>query len=60
MYHVSEIPNHQVGRNTSIETRGIVAMAGNFGYELDITKLSEKEKNTIYNIYLRNTAQKSD
>lgn len=45
--HVSAVPNHQVHRNTSIETRGVVAMAGNFGYELDITKLSEEEKNAI-------------
>jgi Alpha-galactosidase len=45
--HVSEIPNHQVGRNTPIETRGVVAMTGNFGYELDVTKLSEEEKNII-------------
>lgn len=45
--HVSAVPNHQVHRNTSIETRGIVAMAGNFGYELDITKLSNEEKESI-------------
>ena len=45
--HVSAVPNHQVNRITPIETRGIVAMAGNFGYELDITKLSEEEKEVI-------------
>lgn len=45
--HVSAVPNHQVHRNTSIETRGVVAMAGNFGYELDITKLSDEEKKVI-------------
>ncbi|OOM82268.1 alpha-galactosidase [Clostridium puniceum] len=45
--HVSEIPNHQVGRNTPIETRGVVAMTGNFGYELDVTKLSKEVKNII-------------
>jgi len=45
--HVSAVPNHQVGRITPIETRGIVAMAGNFGYELDITKLTEEEKDAI-------------
>ncbi|MBJ8193884.1 alpha-galactosidase, partial [Bacillus cereus] len=33
--HVSTVPNHQVGRITPLETRGYVAMAGNFGYELD-------------------------
>lgn len=45
--HVSTVPNHQVGRITSLETRGNVAMAGNFGYELDLTKLSEDEKEII-------------
>lgn len=45
--HVSAVPNHQVYRNTSLKTRAIVAMAGNFGYELDITKLSEEEKEMI-------------
>lgn len=45
--HVSAVPNHQVGRITPIETRGIVAMSGNLGYELDITKLTEEEKETI-------------
>ena len=42
--HVSAVPNHQVGRVTSLNTRGVTAMAGNFGYELDITKLSSEEK----------------
>ena len=37
--HVSAIPNHQVHRMTPLNTRGVVAMSGNFGYELDITKL---------------------
>ncbi|MEK4508334.1 alpha-galactosidase [Paenibacillus anaericanus] len=41
--HVSAIPNHQVQRNTPLETRGHVAMSGNFGYELDLTKLSASE-----------------
>ncbi|WP_418222672.1 alpha-galactosidase [Clostridium isatidis] len=47
--HVSAVPNHQVGRITSLYTRGVVAMAGNFGYELDITKMSDKEKEEIKN-----------
>ncbi|MCA1032694.1 alpha-galactosidase [Bacillus timonensis] len=42
--HVSEVPNHQVGRITPLETRGHVAMDGNLGYELDVTKLSDEEK----------------
>ena len=41
--HVSICPNHIVGRTTSFATRGVVALAGTFGYELDITKLSEEE-----------------
>lgn len=47
--HVSAVPNHQVARITPINTRGVVAMAGNFGYEFDITKLTEEEKNAIKN-----------
>ena len=35
------------GRSVSFETRGIVALAGTFGYELDITKLPEKERQQI-------------
>ncbi|WP_338913203.1 alpha-galactosidase [Clostridium perfringens] len=45
--HVSAVPNHQANRITPLETRGGSAMAGNFGYELDITKLSEEEKEEL-------------
>ena len=45
--HVSAVPNHQTGRRTSLHTRGVVAMAGTFGYELDPGKLSEEEKEEI-------------
>ena len=45
--HVSAAPNHQTGRNISLHTRGIVAMAGTFGYELDPGLLSEEEKEEI-------------
>ncbi|SDB83856.1 alpha-galactosidase [Pelagirhabdus alkalitolerans] len=41
--HVSEVPNHQVGRITPLSTRGHVAMDGNLGYELDVTKLTEED-----------------
>ena len=41
--HVSAVPNHQVGRVTSLTMRGHVAMSGNFGYELDLTRLPEEE-----------------
>lgn len=42
--HVSVCPNHQTGRNTPFETRGIVASAGTFGYELDLEKITPEEK----------------
>jgi alpha-galactosidase len=45
--HVSEVPNHQVRRCTPLHTRGNVAMAGNLGYELDVTKMSEEEKQEV-------------
>lgn len=45
--HVSAVPNHQTGRITPFATRAAVAMAGTFGYELDIRKLSEDEKEQI-------------
>jgi len=45
--HVSDCPNHTVGRSTPFETRGYVALAGTFGYELDITKISEEDRNMI-------------
>ncbi len=44
--HVSAVPNHQVERTTSLEFRGDVAMSGNFGYELDLTKFTEEEQAT--------------
>jgi len=45
--HVSAVPNAQVYRNTPIETRANVAYFGEFGYELDITKLSKEEHEII-------------
>lgn len=45
--HVSVCPNHQTGRTTPLETRATVAMSGSFGYEMDITKCSDEEKNKI-------------
>ncbi|GAE35373.1 alpha-galactosidase [Halalkalibacter akibai] len=45
--HVSAVPNHQVDRITSLDVRGHVAMSGNFGYELDVTELSEDEKTIV-------------
>ncbi len=45
--HVSTVPNHQVRRMTSLDIRGHVAMSGNFGYELELTKLTGEEKETV-------------
>lgn len=47
--HVSAVPNHQTKRVTPFSTRAITAMAGTFGYELDLGKLSEEEKKEIRN-----------
>lgn len=45
--HVSDCPNHTVGRVTPFATRGHVALAGTFGYELDITKIPQEERLAI-------------
>ena len=45
--HVSDVPNHTVGRVTPFATRGLVAMGGTFGYELDITKISDEDRAQI-------------
>ena len=45
--HVSDCPNHAIGRVTPFETRGYVALAGTFGYELDVTKIPEEDRKMI-------------
>ena len=45
--HVSAVPNHQTGRMTELATRAAVAMAGSFGYELDLNLLTEEEKEQV-------------
>lgn len=45
--HVSAVPNHQTGRRVSLFTRGVVAMAGTFGYELDLRAITKEEKEEI-------------
>jgi len=45
--HVSDCPNHAVGRVTPFETRGHVALAGTFGYELDITRIPQADRDSI-------------
>lgn len=63
--HVSACPNHQVGRTTPFRMRGNVAMSGQFGYELDLSKLSAedlalaKEQVSFYKTY-RSVVQQGD
>ena len=45
--HVSACPNHQTGRTVSLHTRGVTAMAGTFGYELDLNTLTPEEQEEI-------------
>ena len=45
--HVSVVPNQQTGRTSPLSTRATVAMAGTFGYELDITKMTDGEKEAV-------------
>lgn len=45
--HVSAVPNHQVHRITSLKMRGDVAISGNLGYELDLTQMTDEEKEIV-------------
>lgn len=45
--HISTVPNHQTLRVTSLKTRFLVALAGTFGLELDIRKLSQEEREEL-------------
>ena len=45
--HVSAVPNEQNGRITPLETRGVVAISGAFGYEMDLKKCTKEEKAEI-------------
>ena len=45
--HVSDCPNHITGRTVPFQTRGHIALAGTFGYELDITRISEADRAQI-------------
>ena len=63
--HVSVVPNHQVARITPLQTRGHVAMSANFGYELDMTALTDEEQGQVkeqVNFYktIRQTIQYGD
>ncbi len=41
--HVSAVPNHQLYRTIPIDMRATVAFFGDFGYELDLNKLTDEE-----------------
>lgn len=45
--HVSVTPNHQINRNTPLYTRANVAYFGTFGYELDLSALTEEEQEEV-------------
>jgi alpha-galactosidase len=45
--HIADCPSHSTGRSTPFSTRGYVALAGTFGYELDITKISQEDRDLI-------------
>lgn len=45
--HVSDCPNHTVGRVTPFMTRGNIALSGTFGYELDVTRISQEDRELI-------------
>jgi len=45
--HVSAVPNHQVSRITSLTTRANTAMSGNLGFELDLTKMTDDDKEKV-------------
>ncbi len=45
--HVSICPNHVNGRVTPFETRGYVALGGTFGYEMDVMRLSDEERQAM-------------
>lgn len=42
--HVTASPNHQTRRITPLKTRSTVAMAGTYGFELNLTSLSDEER----------------
>ena len=45
--HVSVCPNLQTGRDVPFNTRAKVAMAGTFGYEMDVRNMDPEEKAMI-------------
>ena len=44
--HISTVPNHQTFRSASLKTRADSASMGQFGFELDMSKMTEEELET--------------
>lgn len=57
--HVSITPNHQTGRITSLNTRYQVARLFNLGYELDLFKCTEEEREEIAGQIAEHKAERS-
>ncbi len=45
--HVADCPNHLLKRTTPFASRGLIALSGTFGYELDLEQISEEDRNQI-------------
>jgi alpha-galactosidase len=45
--HIAASPNHITKRETPLKWRALMAMSGNFGLELDVTKWTVKEKKEV-------------
>jgi len=45
--HASAVPNGMTGRSVPMETRGVVAMSGTFGYEMDLNETTPEEREVI-------------
>ncbi len=45
--HIAASPNHITKRETPLKWRALMAMSGNFGLELDVTKWTAKEKKEV-------------
>ncbi len=45
--HVSEVPNHQVGRITPLKTRSNIAHLGATGYELDTSRYTDEDRQVV-------------
>jgi alpha-galactosidase len=45
--HVSECPNHQIGRTEPMQTRADIAHLGATGYELDTTVFTDEDRKTV-------------